>query len=55
LTDSDTTVITQRANEWIQLLSASFAANSTRQLYVFGHNGDAFGMDRAEIGVLEQA
>ncbi len=32
----------------------AFSADSARQLDVFGHDGDAFGVDRAQIGVLEE-
>lgn len=32
-----------------------FAPNATCQPHVFGHDRDALGMDRAEIGVLEKA
>jgi len=30
-------------------------ADTTRQLDVFGHDGDALGVDGAQVGVLEQA
>ena len=31
------------------------AANTARQLDVLGHDGHALGVDRAQVGVLEQA
>jgi len=33
----------------------AFPANATGQLDVFGHDGDAFGVDGAQVGVFEQA
>jgi hypothetical protein len=33
----------------------SFATNASRQLDVLGHDGDALGVDGAEVGVLKQA
>ena len=32
----------------------SLASDSTGQLNVFGHDGDALGVDGAEVGVLEE-
>jgi len=32
----------------------AFAADSPRQLDVFGHDGDTLGVDGAQVGVLEQ-
>ena len=34
-------------------LLGSFATDSASQLYVFGHDGDTFGMDCAQVSVLE--
>lgn len=33
----------------------SLASDSTRQLDVFGHDGNTFGVNGAQIGVLEEA
>ena len=39
---------------WTSNLSA-FTADAAGEMDVFGHNGDAFGVDGAQVGVLEQA
>ena len=31
-----------------------FAANATGQLHVLGHDGDALGVDRAEVSILKE-
>jgi len=36
---------------WLSLLSLS--ANSSRQLNIFGHDGDSFGVNRTQVGILE--
>lgn len=33
---------------------SSFSANASRQLDVFGHDGDAFGVDGAQVGIFEE-
>jgi hypothetical protein len=39
---------------WTSNLRA-FTADAAGEMDVFGHNGDAFGVDGAQVGVLEQA
>ena len=34
---------------------SSFASDTTRQLNVFRHDGDTFGVDRTKVGVFEEA
>lgn len=33
---------------------STFTANTTSELDILGHNGDAFGMDSTEVGVFEE-
>ena len=33
----------------------ALSADAARQLHVLGHDGDALGVDGAQVGVLEQA
>ena len=33
---------------------SAFSADAACQLHVLGHNGDSFGVDGAEVGVLEE-
>ena len=35
--------------------SRALSANSASELHVLGHDGDAFGVDSAQVGVLEEA
>ena len=37
------------------MCSSSLATNTSRQLDVLGHDGDALGVNGAQVGVLEQA
>ena len=39
--------------EWQRCLGA-LAADAPRQLDILGHDGDALGVDGAQVGVLEQ-
>jgi len=36
------------------LLLARESPNTTRQVQIFGHDGDALAMDRAQVGILKQ-
>ena len=45
---------TLQLQSWASILSA-LTANAAGEMDVFRHNGDAFGVDGTQVGVLKQA